>query len=150
VSAGTATQHSRSSNVRVVDLAGQFRKLRRRTEKAGRGFERFRRFLVLPTYRESCNWQDSDREELEEKLKQSRRLAADQPDPVIQGCCSLWSEIWNADFRIDHEAWRLGLSAIQPNGALCIHAANRARSYIKGLNDVAFFVMGRNLVLREA
>jgi hypothetical protein len=28
---------------------------------------------------------DSDREELEEKLEQSRRLAADQPDPVIQG-----------------------------------------------------------------
>jgi hypothetical protein len=28
---------------------------------------------------------DSDRKELEEKLEQSRRLAADQPDPVIQG-----------------------------------------------------------------
>jgi uncharacterized heparinase superfamily protein len=34
----------------IVDLAGQFRTLRRRTEKAGRGFERFRRFLVLLTY----------------------------------------------------------------------------------------------------
>jgi hypothetical protein len=28
---------------------------------------------------------DSDREELEEKLKRSRRLAADQTDPVTQG-----------------------------------------------------------------
>ena len=42
----------------------------------------------------------------------------------------------------------VGLSAIQPNGALRIHAANRAGNYIKDLNDVAFFVMGPNLVLR--
>ena len=28
---------------------------------------------------------DSDREELEEKLKRSRRLAADQTNPVTQG-----------------------------------------------------------------
>jgi len=29
--------------------------------------------------------ENSDRQELEKKLEQSRQLAADQPDPVVQG-----------------------------------------------------------------
>jgi hypothetical protein len=45
--------------------------------KAGLGFEHFRCFLVIPTGRVAMD-KDSDREELEEKLEQSRRLAADQ------------------------------------------------------------------------
>jgi hypothetical protein len=51
----------------------------------------------------------------ERSLKRSSNnpeLAVDQPDPVIQAWL-LTLVIWNDAFRIDHDAWRLGLSALQ-------------------------------------
>ena len=40
--------------------------------------------LELPTGRAAMD-ENSDRQELEKQLEQSRQLAADQPDPVVQG-----------------------------------------------------------------